>query len=67
MTTTPAPAEDTEAPHALIEQRGHVLIVTMNRPHARNALSGPMLALMLQAWDRVDSDPQIRACVLTGG
>jgi enoyl-CoA hydratase len=51
---------------ALIEQRDHVLIVTMNRPHARNALSGPMMAVMRQAWDRVDSDPSIRACILTG-
>ena len=53
-------------PHALIERRGHVLIVTMNRPEARNALSAPMLALMRQAWDTVDQDPGIRACVLTG-
>jgi enoyl-CoA hydratase len=43
-----------------------VLIVTMNRPEARNALSGPMMALMRQAWDQVDSDPGIRVCVLTG-
>ena len=57
---------DTEPPHALIEQRGHVLVVTMNRPQVRNALSGPMLALLRQAWDQVDSDPGIRACVLTG-
>jgi enoyl-CoA hydratase len=55
-----------EQPHALIEQREHVLIVTMNRPQARNALSGPMMALMRQAWDRVDADPGIRVCVLTG-
>src|SRR5690348_18453905 len=55
-----------EEPHALIERRGHVLIVTMNRPQARNALSGPMMELMRQAWDTVDSDPGIRACVLTG-
>jgi enoyl-CoA hydratase len=55
-----------EPPHALIEQRGHVLIVTLNRPAARNALSGPMMALMREAWDRVDADPGIRACVLTG-
>jgi enoyl-CoA hydratase len=55
-----------EAPHALIERRGHVLIVTMNRPEVRNALSGPMMALLGQAWDRVDSDPGIRVCVLTG-
>jgi enoyl-CoA hydratase len=56
----------TEQPHALIERHEHVLVVTMNRPQARNALSGPMLALLQQAWDQVDSDPEIRACVLTG-
>jgi enoyl-CoA hydratase len=52
--------------HCLVEQRGHVLIVTMNRPEARNALSGPMLAGMTAAWNRVDTDPDIRACILTG-
>jgi enoyl-CoA hydratase len=70
MTSTPGPATATAAgagqPHALIERRGHALIVTMNRPEARNALTGPMMALMLQAWDLTDSDPDIRACVLTG-
>jgi enoyl-CoA hydratase len=55
-----------DLPHAVIEQRGHVLIVTMNRPEARNALSPSMMALMRQAWDRVDADPGIRVCVLTG-
>jgi enoyl-CoA hydratase len=55
-----------EEPHALIEQRGHVLIVTLNRPQARNALSGEMMALMRQAWDQVDADPQVRVAVLTG-
>ncbi|PXY28468.1 enoyl-CoA hydratase [Prauserella muralis] len=38
----------------------------MNRPEARNALTGEMLAIMAQAWDRVDADPDIRSCVLTG-
>src|SRR5258708_5851948 len=66
MTTPPAAANDAGQPHALIERRGHILIVTMNRPEARNALSGPMMALMRQAWDEVDSDPRIRVCVLTG-
>src|SRR5215469_6462588 len=41
--TTPGRGEE---PHALVELRGHVLVVTMNRPHARNALSGPMMAIM---------------------
>jgi enoyl-CoA hydratase len=66
-TTPPAPAAaGQEQPHLLTEQRGAVLIVTMNRPEKRNALSGPMLAGMREAWDRVDGDPGIRACVLTG-
>src|SRR5258708_40370176 len=62
----PEMGEPVEEPHALIERRGHVLIVTMNRPAARNALSGPMMELMRQAWDPVDGDPCIRAGVLTG-
>jgi enoyl-CoA hydratase/carnithine racemase len=54
------------AEHALIERRDHVLILTLNRPEARNALSGPMMAMMHEAWDLVDSDSEIRVCVLTG-
>ncbi len=50
----------------LVEQQGHVLVVTMNRPEARNALSAEMMAIMRSAWDQVDNDESIRACVLTG-
>jgi enoyl-CoA hydratase len=56
----------TDAPHALVEQDGHKLIVTMNRPEARNALSGEMLAIMEEAWVRANSDPEIRVVILTG-
>ncbi|HZA12335.1 crotonase/enoyl-CoA hydratase family protein [Mycobacterium sp.] len=52
--------------HAVIEQRGHTLILTLNRPEARNALSSEMLSIMVAAWDRVDHDPEIRSCILTG-
>lgn len=55
-----------DAPECLVEKRGHVLIVTMNRPEARNALSTEMMAIMEQAWDTVDSDPEIRVAILTG-
>jgi enoyl-CoA hydratase len=55
-----------DAPHCLVEQEGHKLVVTMNRPEARNALSGEMLAIMSEAWDRVNDDPEIRVCILTG-
>ncbi|WP_343599071.1 crotonase/enoyl-CoA hydratase family protein [Mycobacterium sp.] len=52
--------------HALVERRGHTLIVTLNRPAARNALSGEMMAIMVDAWDHVDDDPDVRCCILTG-
>lgn len=55
-----------EEPHCLVERAGRVLVVTMNRPYARNALSGEMMGIMRSAWDEVDRDPEIRACVLTG-
>jgi len=25
-----------------------------------------MLSIMVEAWDRVDNDPEIRSCILTG-
>jgi enoyl-CoA hydratase len=53
-------------PHLLTELVGHVYIVTMNRPEARNALSSEMLALLSDAWDEVDANPAIRVAVLTG-
>jgi enoyl-CoA hydratase len=53
-------------PHCLVERRGHVLVVTMNRPEAKNALSAEMMQGMREAWDRVDSDDGIRVAVLTG-
>ena len=60
-----APEGATE-PHALVVLDGHKLIVTMNRPEARNALSGEMLAILEGAWERADSDPEVRAVILTG-
>ena len=53
-------------PHLDTELVGHVLVVTMNRPEAKNALSPEMLFGMADAWDRIDSDPEIRCAVLTG-
>jgi enoyl-CoA hydratase len=55
-----------ESPDALVERDGHVLIVTMNRPEARNALSPEMLRIMSDAWDEVNANPDIRVAILTG-
>jgi len=54
------------AEHCLIERDGHVLIVTLNRPEAKNALSAGMLAGMYRAWRQLDADPELRVAVLTG-
>jgi enoyl-CoA hydratase/carnithine racemase len=52
--------------HLLVEKQGHVVVVTMNRPEARNAFSPEMMARMADAWDLVDGDPEVRAAILTG-
>jgi enoyl-CoA hydratase len=52
--------------HLEVEQIGHVLVLTMNRPEARNALSPDMIVGLADAWDQIDSDPSIRCAVLTG-
>jgi enoyl-CoA hydratase len=57
---------DATGQHCIVEQEGHTLVVTMNRPEAKNALSGPMMEIMSEAWDRVNSDPGIRVAILTG-
>ncbi len=54
------------SPHALVEQEGHVLIVTLNRPEARNALSPDMMIRLYDAWRRLDSDTELRCAILTG-
>ncbi len=56
----------TEDPHCLVERHGATLVVTMNRPAARNALTGPMMAIMREAWNEVDGNAEIRACILAG-
>ena len=65
LTDAPATAVD-RGPDCLVEQDGHKLVVTMNRPERRNALSSEMLRIMESAWDRVNDDPEIRVCILTG-
>lgn len=52
--------------HCLLEREGHVLIVTLNRPEAKNALSSGMLAGMYKAWRMLDDDASLRAGIITG-
>ncbi|GAB2849216.1 crotonase/enoyl-CoA hydratase family protein [Actinocorallia aurea] len=52
--------------HCTVEQDGPVVIVTMNRPEAKNALSSDMLVGMADAFAYISEDPSVRVGVLTG-
>lgn len=50
----------------LTERDGHVLIITLNRPEARNAVNADLTLGLGNALDEADKDIEIRAVVLTG-
>jgi enoyl-CoA hydratase len=50
----------------LVEQRGAVTLVTLNRPQALNALNSQVLTELIDAFGQYDSDPDQRCLVLTG-
>ena len=53
-------------PHCRIERDGHVVVVTMDRPEARNALSTDMLVGLAEAWAYISAEPEVRVGILTG-
>jgi enoyl-CoA hydratase/carnithine racemase len=48
------------------ERRGNVLVLRLNRPEARNALSPGLLHALGDAVVDAESDPEVRAIVITG-
>ncbi len=50
----------------IVERRDRVGLITLNRPKALNALSGPLMADLAQALDELEADDGIGALVLTG-
>jgi enoyl-CoA hydratase len=50
----------------LVEQRGAVTLITLNRPQALNALNSRVLAELIDAFAAYDSDEGQRCAVLTG-
>jgi enoyl-CoA hydratase len=50
----------------LVETRGHVRLVTINRPERANALDPPAQRGLAEAFAAAGADPEIRAVVLTG-
>jgi crotonobetainyl-CoA hydratase len=57
---------DTAAPGALAERRGNVVIITINRPEARNAVNGAVSIGVGDALEEANQDPDVRAVVITG-
>jgi len=58
--------EDAMTNQLLQEMHGAVLVLTMNRPEARNALTGEMTAALVEALEAAAGDAAVRAVVLTG-
>lgn len=50
----------------VVERRGGVLLMTMNRPTARNAIDQALASAIAAAVDELDSDDRLAVGVLTG-
>lgn len=50
----------------LREDHGHLRVLRLNRPHAKNALDGPLLAAITNEVRAAAHDDSVRAIVLTG-
>ncbi len=50
----------------LTERRGRVLLITLNRPEAMNAINGALSSGLVAATAELDHDPDLTAGVLTG-
>ena len=53
-------------PGALVEHRGNVMVITINRPEARNAVNGAVSIAVGDALEEAQLDPEVRAVVITG-
>ena len=53
-------------PDALVERDGHIMTITLNRPKSMNAISGPMIVRMYDAFVEASEDDEIRCIIVTG-
>lgn len=54
------------ADEVLRERRGHIEVLTINRPEARNAINGAVSTAMAAVLDELTEDPDVWVVVLTG-
>lgn len=59
------PELNISTPNCIVEQEGNVLIVTLNRPEAKNAFSPEMLLGMYKAWRLLDEQDDLYCAILT--
>ncbi len=57
---------DTGRPAVLVERRGNVAVITINRPEARNAINGAVSIGVGDALEEAGRGPDVRAVVITG-
>lgn len=57
---------DISTEHCLCQQDAAILVVTLNRPEQKNALSPSMLMGMYRAWRYLDESDDLVCAVLTG-
>lgn len=62
-----ADSAETVAKPVLTERRGKTLLITLNRPEARNAVNLPLAEGIAAALDELDRDTELVVGVLTGG
>ena len=58
--------EHDTASAVLVDRRDHVVIITINRPEARNAVNLAVTASIGEALDDADRDPAVRVAIITG-
>jgi crotonobetainyl-CoA hydratase len=51
---------------ALVERRGNVVVITINRPEARNAVNSAVSTAVGDALAAAHEDPDVRAVIITG-
>jgi enoyl-CoA hydratase len=53
-------------PVVLVERREQLLVITLNRPQARNAINAALATALGAALDQLDGDPDLLVGILTG-
>lgn len=54
-----------EYKHLLSERKGHILVLTLNRDEARNAINLQLSSELRHAMEAFEADPELRVAILT--